>query len=234
MSSYPEHILLTSQTDEVYGIVRSAGFDPNEFTWGKKYGEVYGAMVPVLIHKPTSFDFVFDFDPKYDLHAAEWSPGEETPRDKSVNLQWPLVLQCVSIWLENVERERSTPDLWAQLEKQRELLAASAPFEQDDANNSPFTPDEQQQIEAQLDEIKELLVQTHQADGRALESSIEYLREASTRMGRRDWLTIFIGTIFGWALNGLVPPEGVRQALALAAHGLGHLFGGGVPQLPIA
>jgi hypothetical protein len=40
------------------------------------------------------------------------------------------------------------------------------------------------------------------------------------------------GPIFGWALNGLVPPEGVREVLSLASHTLGHLFGG-VPQLPM-
>jgi hypothetical protein len=140
----------------------------------------------------------------------------------------------VKQWLKNLERERSAPNFWAQLDKQRELLAATEPTGDGDEDNSPFNPEEQDQIAAQLNEIKELLVQTHQVDRRALESRIDYLREASTRMGRRDWLNIFIGTIFGWALNGLVPPEGVREVLFVAAHGLGHLFGGGMPQLPMA
>jgi hypothetical protein len=44
-------------------------------------------------------------------------------------------------------------------------------------------------------------------------------------MGRREWLTVFYGTVFPWALSGLVSPDGVRQAIMIAAHGLGHLFG---------
>lgn len=133
--------------------------------------------------------------------------------------------------LKNVERERSSPNFWAELGKQGKLLGATE--SSDNTDNSPFTPEEQVEVAKQLNEIKELLVQTHQADPAALESRIDYLIDASTRMGRRDWLNIFIGGIFSWALTGLVPPEGVREVLAIASHGLGHLFGGGVPQLPM-
>jgi len=52
-------------------------------------------------------------------------------------------------------------------------------------------------------------------------------------MGRRDWLTIFLGTMFTWTLEGLIPPEGLREGLAFAANTLGHLFGR-MPQLPMA
>jgi hypothetical protein len=74
---------------------------------------------------------------------------------------------------------------------------------------------------------------THGADREALESRVEQLAEASTRMGRRDWLTIFLGTMFTWTLEGLIPPEGLREGLAFAANTLGHLFGR-MPQLPMA
>ena len=69
-------------------------------------------------------------------------------------------------------------------------------------------------------------------DPRALEAKIDYLIEASERLGRVDWRGIFIATLFTWTLTGLVPPEGLRAALAFAAQTLGHLFGG-LPQLPM-
>jgi hypothetical protein len=100
-------------------------------------------------------------------------------------------------------------------------------------SHTPFNPEERAQVAAQLNEIKELLIQTHQADRQALEGRIDYLIDASTRMGRRDWLTLFIGGIFTWTLEGIIPPNGLREVLALAAHALGHLFGGSLPQLPM-
>jgi hypothetical protein len=235
MSRYQEHTLLASQQDAVFEVVRGEGFDPSEFHWSSRYGDVYGGSVPSLFHVPTGSEFIFDFDPQYGQHCPEWSPGEQQPRDKAPGGDWRFMYAALSHWLENIERERSSPNLWAELNKQRELFAATEPSgRQGDESNAPFTAEEQAQVATQLNEIKEVLVQNHQADRRALESRIEYLREASTRMGRRDWLNIFVGTIFSWALTGLAPPEGVREVLALAAHGLGHLFGGGVPQLPIA
>jgi hypothetical protein len=140
------------------------------------------------------------------------------------------MLGLVTMWLENVRRERSSPNLWAMLDEQRELLAASEPT--GDTANTPFSPEEQRQIAAQLNEIKQLLVNNHGADPKALERRIEELEEFARRSGRREWLIMFFGTMLTWTLEGLIPPEGLRAGLAFAAHTLGHLFGGGVPQLP--
>jgi hypothetical protein len=230
---YQEHTLLTSQRDIVFKLVGQSGFEHLDFEWSRKFGERYKNEVPCLVHRPTGSYFLFDFDPPLGGHCVEWSPAEQQPVDRANPGDWPSVLMYLQHWLENVEREQSSPNLWAELGRERELLAATAPTD-NIADNSPFSPAEQAQVAVQLNEIKELLVQTHQADQQVLEARIDYLIEASTRMGRRDWLNIFIGGIFGWALNGIVPPEGVREVLALTAHGLGHLFGGAVPQLPLA
>jgi hypothetical protein len=189
-------------------------------------------MVPQLTHRPTDSIFVFDFDTVRESHAVAFTPGKEKPWDKADLLDWSSVTLYVNVWLQNVERERSSPNFWAELDKQRELLGAAEST--GDSDNTPFTPEEQVEVAKQLIEVRNLLVHTHQADPAALESRIDYLIDASTRMGRRDWLNIFIGGIFSWALTGLVPPEGVREVLAIASHALGHLFGGGVPQLPMA
>jgi hypothetical protein len=226
-----QHDLLTSQQDAVFDIVRGKGFDPSDFEWARVVGRVYGGSVPRLIHGPTRSEFIFDFNPENKTHYGEWSPGEGQARDDAYAGDWGSMQGYIIHWLDNVERERSAPNFWAQLGKQRELLAATEP--KGDKDNTPFSLEEQAQIAAQLNEIKELLVKTHGADRGALEGRVENLVKASTRLGRRDWLTIFLGTMFTWTLEGLVPPEGLREALMIAAHGLGHLFGGGVPQLPL-
>jgi hypothetical protein len=228
----PEHVLLTSQWDSVFEAIGDDGFDPAEFTRTTIHGDVFGNTVPRLVHEPTGSDFVFDFHERSGGHAPNWSPGEQRPRDvaQSAN-DWPTTLILVRMWLRNVERERSSLDLWAMLDQQRELLAATEAT--GDTANTPFSPEEQAQISEQLNEMKQLLVQQHGADPRALESRIEELEEASTRIGRREWLLMFLGAIFHWTLTGLIPPEGLRAVLKLAAVGIGHLFGGGVPELPM-
>jgi hypothetical protein len=50
-------------------------------------------------------------------------------------------------------------------------------------------------------------------------------------MGRREWLTVFYGTALTLGLIEFVSPGGVQQAIALVAHGIGHLFGTPPPQL---
>jgi len=231
---YPEHILLDSQWKAVYEHIEAASFNPSEFARSETYGRVYNGMVPNLIHKRSGSEFVFDFDRQDGTHHAEWSPASDKPRDRDqagVGEGFAYILHLLGLWLEVVRRELTTPDLWAMLDQQRELLAATEPT--GETANTPFSPEEQRQIAAQLDDIKQLLVNNYGADPKALERGIEDLEELARRSGRREWLLLFLGGVFHWTLTGLVPPEGLQIALKLAEQGIGHLFGGGVPQLPM-
>jgi hypothetical protein len=89
------------------------------------------------------------------------------------------------------------------LENSRELLAAYE--ETGDEANTPFSPEEQEQIARHLAEIKELLVSQHGADPAALKRGIEELTEASKRSGQREWLFLFMGVGLHWTLTGLIP-----------------------------
>jgi hypothetical protein len=208
------------------------GFDTNEFERGANVGgEPHIQVIPELVHKPTNSRINFDYDQIRRSHSVWYTPGEDSPSDRANRLDWPSVLSWAEKWLRNIERERATPNLWDMLEDSRELLAEYEATTGDEANTL-FSPEEQGQIAAQLDGIKELLVTQHGADPLALERGIEELKEASRRAGRREWLFLFMGVGLHWTLTGLVPPEGLRGMLALAASGIGHLFGG-MPQLPM-
>jgi hypothetical protein len=233
VSQYPAHKLLDSQWDAVMLLIRRLGFDPNEFERGTTVGTAPPIkVIPQLVHPPTDSKLNFDYDVNRNSHGVAYTPGEQSPWDEAYLLDWPSVLFWVERWLKNVERERSTPNLWEMLEQSRELLAAYE--ETGDETNTPFSAEEQQQIAAQLNEIQALLVSQHGADPATLERGIEELKEASKRSGRREWLFLFLGVGLHWTLTGLIPPEGLRGILALAAQGIGHLFGGGLPQLPVA
>lgn len=59
---------------------------------------------------------------------------------------------------------------------------------------------------------------------------------ATRRLGRKDWLLLFLGVVLSSAVAGLVPPDAVDHLLTMVSHALGHLFGGagGSTQLPPA
>jgi hypothetical protein len=226
-----EHFLLPTQQDAVYRVIQGAELDPIDFEWSRLTGEKFVGTIPCLTHTPSQFRFAFDFD-ELNNHHAVYTLGEQRPTGRVNAGDWPTELRFVGEWLDNLKRETLSPNLWAGVDRQRKFVAATEPGGSD---NSPFNPQEQAQIAAQLNEIKELLVRTEQLEGerlRAIEARLDYLRDASTRMGRRDWLNIFYGTIFAWALTALIPPDGVREVLIVTAHGIEHLFGGELPQLP--
>jgi hypothetical protein len=227
------HSLLKSQKNSVFEIVQSAGLDPAEFEWTERRSIDSPIPAPALVHRPSNAWFTFDFDALAQHHLGHYSPGTETAEDVMRAGSWAAHLTNVAQWLQNLKREFYAPNLWDELAKQRELTAATEPS--DDADNAPFTLEEQEKIASQLREIRELLVRTERLEGerlRAVESRLDYLQEASTRMGRRDWLNIFYGAVFSWALTALVSPDSAREVLIAAAQGLGDLFGGGIPQLP--
>jgi hypothetical protein len=67
-----------------------------------------------------------------------------------------------------------------------------------------------------------------------VEARLEEAEAATRRIGRKDWLLLLCGVMFTVIVTDLVPPEAVQHVLAMALHGLDHLFGGGGrrPQLP--
>jgi hypothetical protein len=226
------HELLPSQQNDVFRAIQEAGFDPNEFEWHERMGDFDRmAPVPTIVHVPTGYLFLFDWNGG---HLASYSPGRDRPYTTLSTGGWANQLGAVSNWLRYLAREYHAPDLWGELTRQHELAdAAIEPIEE--GEDRPFTLEEQAEIAQQLTEIKERLAREEQLTGQrlqALEAGIEYLLDASKRAGRQEWLKLFYGTALSWALGGLVSPDGVRQVIMLAAHGLGHLFGTSLPQLP--
>jgi hypothetical protein len=125
--------------------------------------------------------------------------------------------------------------LWDQIRQTREFFAYQ--FGQD-FGNDPFTNAELSQISEQLKQI-----QAYVRDARELsseqaarvEDQFDQVRQASRRMGRKDWLSLFYGTLFSLILADIITPQLAQNILLFAFHGLSHLFGIGAsppPYLP--
>ena len=94
--------------------------------------------------------------------------------------------------------------------------------------NAPFTQVEQKQILDALTEVKQYLltIRDNQAgDRKFVEGQFAYLRDSVTRLGRKDWLNIFVSTLFSTAFNLALPPGNVKGMMQLAAANLQWLVG---------
>lgn len=147
---------------------------------------------------------------------------------------WVEVEPRVRDWAREVKEDRDTPDLWDELQREREILAG---VRYADVANTPFTADELAAIAEQLRQTKESVARTYslsEAQFLHLEAKLADIAAAAGRMGRKDWTLVVVGAAVGTFFQGILPPEAVQQVLTMTLDGLGYLFDGrgGPPQLP--
>jgi hypothetical protein len=160
--------------------------------------------------------------------------GTDTPVTWTVMDRWPGVVGQVQRWASEVHEWEETPDLWAQL--------ASAPglhgsLEQP-ADNTLFTPAQQTDLAAQLDEVMaRLSVNAGQlgltaGDVEAIRQDVGELKEASKRVGPKDWRVMVYGYAVGWLAHG-VDPSAIGTVVGMIFHAVGHILGMPSPPPPI-
>jgi len=143
------------------------------------------------------------------------------------------ILELIREWGNEVKLIADTPDLWAEMRRNRELIAG---IQQADSDNTPFTEDEQGKIEARLQAITKQLKEQFELTKEQEERIDEWhddVVEASTRMGRKDWFIYLLGTVTAVAIAATVPAGAGEHILAMVIHALGYLFTGGAepPQI---
>ena len=157
--------------------------------------------------------------------------GDSFPRPYEA-YSWSAAEDYFSRWCSEVKRDIDTPDLWAELEREREMLG-SGPT--DAVENSPLSEDERAEIAKQLQEIKEFVKKTYalsESQTQELEAKLEYLNDAAQRLGRVDWRAVALGTLLPLAAEAILPPENARHVVLMFLGSLGHLFGYPLPGLP--
>lgn len=232
------HALSTTRKNAVLGAIQAAGLDAADFVWRDRRSSVtqVGAgrdayTVEQLFHQPTGYWFRFDIDAARGSLWAIYDPGPEGASRRDHAGTWELVLGYAQRWLGWVKQEYDAPDLWAELQRDRERLGP-APAE---AENTPFTPQEQLEIGRQLRETKEYIRQTYQlnaAQYSAIDARLDYFAEAASRLGRVDWRNAFVGAFIGLILQAVLPFEPVQELLYMTLRVLAGLFGGELPELP--
>jgi hypothetical protein len=227
------------ERNKIYEEIAESGLDPTEFKF-----EDTGEKVSVTHNSGSTFGFSRKENPpdpifgmnfgeryKYEIKASVAEGITQTYDASSVD---HAVTVSVSLWLREIKATVGVPDYWAEMEGSRESLAI---IQRGDFGNTPFGPTEQRQIALQLEEVKKQVRALYGLSNRQMTQVTEKLDtviEDASRLGRKDWVIIFVGTILTLVLNDVLTWAAAHHILALALHGLLDLFTGGIepPQIP--
>jgi hypothetical protein len=219
--------LLKSQLNEVFEAIKEAGMSPSEFRFTEPedehddQGERFTPdHYPRLLHLPSKYWF------RFGDNFASYTPGSESIEQTDDNLIWVGKRAAIRMWLGNLKREIDAPDLWASFSQEDELLS----LEPTEAVNTPFSPEEQIQIKVAIEEFRIYITSTYSLSPEPLAKinrKLDYLIDASTRLGRIDWKNLFVGALISLALRQLSPSgPGLRELFGAAGHLLRHVLGG--------
>jgi hypothetical protein len=205
----------------IYKAIEAAGLDPREFDL------VDGPAEVRIKHKWSESYFVPGGDATHWVVHFVVGDGPEQSRDAYT---WQTVISRLDSWLEEVKRDLETPDLWAQLQQDAVLFRAYAG---DVTGNTPFTPDEQNEIASRLRELADEAGRAYSlsaAQMRVLDAKLDYLVSAASRIGRRDWCIIFAGVILTKVADAVVPSVALDDIFRGFFRAIGHFYG--FPELP--
>jgi hypothetical protein len=213
--------------NQIVEAIQGVGLEPKEFEFEDSNAGVR------LKHKWSESHFIIGGDAGQ--YVGRYVVGDEPAWPYDV-YSWETLMTRVSKWLREVKLDLDTPDLWAELQGEAELLGGAS----DQANeNTPFTREEQKDIERRLREVETHVRRTYslpEPEMEILNAKIDYLVDAAGRLGRIDWRNAFVGAIIGYILTGGLPPESARSiflTFMTLLRAVGHLFGHRLPELPL-
>lgn len=221
------NLLLRTQQNDIYREIQRLEMSPPDFAWREEESRyLRDRAVPVLVHSPTEFDFVFDTS-NQDRWVAFSSPHLEQIGRGHVGKanDWQSMLEIAKSWLVIVAKEHFEPYLWRLNESEGTL---SAPLF-DALDNRKFTEVELARISSALSEIRAFLVATSGCTTEQLsfvDSRLTHLEEASKRLGRKDWITLAMGALTNIVVGIALAPEAARELLRTANSLLGWVASG--------
>jgi hypothetical protein len=210
------------KSNEIIKAIRAVGLDPRQFDLRDDDGTIR------IKHKWSPSCFTIRPEGMHSSASYIVGDGIEWPISA---YSWRTISPRISSWLADVKLDLETPDLWAELQQEAQLLGK---ISDDVTKNTPFTPDEQNEIAARLRALAEHAQHTYTlsaSQARALDTKIDYLVNAARRLGRIDWLNVCAGAILGYVLTASLPPEAPRDMFLGLARAIGHLCG--LPDLPM-
>ena len=219
-------ILMKSQKNEIFNLIKVAKLDPFNFKWSVVPSEMTGELDVSRIDYIDS-EFFYLFDIYNEKHYAIYSPGEGMMLDKQYPGDWEHQVQHVCEWLSYLRREVNQPDLWTEISKyQLPLESGLVP----DISNEPFSAYHVEPIQSGLNQVRAYIEEQELASeeqSKAVNEKLDYLADAAKRQGRRDWIHTCIGVIFTIAFELALSQENRNVLFNL----MGNAISGIIPAL---
>ena len=215
----PPPLLQKWHRNGIFEAIRGVGLDPREFDLDNS------ATAVSIKHKWSESYFMIGGGPGQYVGHGVIGDGSETPYKVYT---WDALSARVRLWAQLLKDDLDTPDLWAELQRETKLLGEGS---NEITENTPFTSDEQKVLAARLRELEVSIRQAcslSESQIQALDKKIDYLIDASSRLGRKDWLNTFLGVILTFAVSVAIAPEAVRSIALIALRAIGLLY----PELP--
>jgi len=225
------------QRNMVYETIAKTGIDPAQFNL-----EVEGKLL-VTHNAGSTFEVVWGDNRRiYRIRSRHGRTliikaivEDGLNKTCAVPGRFKYLLPLLQNWAVEVKQVTEAPDYWEEMKRGQALITDIQ--DDQDSENTPFTEDEQDEIAARLEDIKKNLTDRFELSNEQTERVEEKLDEAaqaSKRMGRKDWLMLFGGTIFNLIVTDTVTPIVAQHIFTVTIHGLIHLFTGGSvpPQIP--
>jgi hypothetical protein len=194
--------------NKVLEALQAQGLDPSEFQWLIVKGPWAHLQVSQLIHHRTGFFFVFDMSSGGGYHPQAW-PGGDLGEMHSARM-----MDLAQRWVIEIAPEIKAPDLWQ--------LAADQPRIGTDPGsaNTPFTQAEQLGVGRSLFRLEEFVYQSEPSlepgKRQAVVARFAYLKDAATRLGRIDWMTLVVGQFFSMASERIITVQTFHGLYSLA------------------
>jgi len=200
----PAPLLQKWHKNNIFEAIQAVGLQPREFDLDDSGTEVR------INHKSSESCLIVRRESGHYVGQSVVGDGHVWPYSPC---SWQTLMPRVSSWLEEVKRDLETPDLWAELQREAKLLRVGS---NEVTENTPFTSDEQKEIARRLDELAKHVRKTHsfsKMQTQSLDEKLNYLVDASGRLGRKDWLNAFIGVTLAFMLGTALPPDSARTAV---------------------
>ncbi|HVR87938.1 MAG TPA: hypothetical protein VHG53_00140 [Candidatus Limnocylindria bacterium] len=212
------------QRNAILKAVTAGELDANECTF------YYDDGASRVTHEPSKSYVLLVNDSERYIASALVGEGPPSPAEACT---WITVEDRVRRWAEEVKRDVDTPDLWADLLAARgSRLIEGVPGR---AENSPFTPAEQEQLRVSIVQIHDYVLSAFELSGEQrsdIEGKLDYLITASKRVGRIDWKNIAVSVLVSTAVEVARDPAQLNAFLNFCATALADLVMH-LPQLPI-
>ena len=188
-----------AQQEFVSQVLEQQGLDPLDFDLRVGLSRsAKDTRISMLVHRETGSYFEFD---TFDLHGqlngyfVRYKPGNNEPLTVVNAGKWNYLTSHILTWISSLQADLNASSPWhafAEAESFGRFATGS--------DNPSFTNQEQALVATAIGEVKLLVSSQSQLSSdriRILENDLDHLSEAVKRVGKKDWILMFVG----WGVN---------------------------------